>query len=99
MRVIVELLIDIRAEIVQRRVSPASIVEAFDVEEKVGLGLVAGVILAVMHQFSDRPSQTPQSSSIATSAPTSRLCHLAGSLIDIPAKWTQSVVMPNVVYH
>jgi len=28
----------------------------------------------------------------------SRLCHLASSLGDVLAKWTQSVVVPNVVH-
>ena len=27
-----------------------------------------------------------------------RLCHMAGSLIDVPAIWTQSVVVPYVEY-
>jgi hypothetical protein len=35
----VELFIDLRAEIVQRRVEPTSVVEALDVVEQVGAGL------------------------------------------------------------
>jgi hypothetical protein len=46
-----ELLIGLRAEIVQRRVTATSIVERLDVVEHVCLRLVAGVVYTVMHQF------------------------------------------------
>ena len=47
-----------RAEIVQRRVEPTPIMERFDVGEKITLGLVAGVLGTVMHQFAlQRPKE------------------------------------------
>jgi len=47
----VELLVGLRAEIVQRRVTATSIVERFDVAEHVGLRLVARMIHTVLHQL------------------------------------------------
>ena len=47
----VELFIVQRTKIVQRRVSPALIVEGLDVEEQVRPCLVAGVIHTMMDQF------------------------------------------------
>ena len=46
-----ELLIGLRAEIVQRRVTATPIVERLDVEKHVCLRLVAGVVHTVMHQL------------------------------------------------
>jgi hypothetical protein len=46
-----ELFVDLRAEIVQRRVTATSIVERLDVVEHVCLCLVVGVVHTVMHQF------------------------------------------------
>jgi hypothetical protein len=46
-----ELLVDLRAEIIQRRVTATSIVERLDVVEHVCSCLVAGVDDTVMHQF------------------------------------------------
>ena len=46
-----ELLVDLRAEIIQRRVTATSIVERLDVVEHVCFRLVAGVVHTVMHQF------------------------------------------------
>jgi hypothetical protein len=46
-----ELLVDLRAEIVQRRVTATSIVERLDVVEHVCLRLIAGVVDRVVHQF------------------------------------------------
>lgn len=55
---IVELLLDLWAEIVQRQVSPASIVERFDVQEQVWPGLVMGTVLAVIYQVArERPDE------------------------------------------
>jgi len=46
---VVELLIGLRAEIIQRRVSSAPIVECFDVEEQVWPRLTMGAVQAMMH--------------------------------------------------
>ena len=46
-----ELLVDLRVEIVQRRVTATSIVERLDVVEYVCFRFVAGVVHTVMHQF------------------------------------------------
>ena len=51
MLLIVELLIGGRADVAQRRVTSPSIIERFDVEEKVGTGLVAGMEHTIMHPF------------------------------------------------
>jgi trimethylamine--corrinoid protein Co-methyltransferase len=48
MLLMVELLIGLRAEIIQRGVSPAPVVERFDVEEQVRPGLVTGVVQAMV---------------------------------------------------
>ena len=47
----VEQLIGGRADVAQRRVTATTIIERFDVEEKVGTGLVAGTKHMIMHPF------------------------------------------------
>jgi hypothetical protein len=47
----VELLIGLWAEIVQRRVAPAPVVERLDVEEQIGLRLVAASIHPMVDQL------------------------------------------------
>ena len=51
MLLMVELFIGLRAVIVQRRMSPAPVVERFDVEEQVRPRLVTGTIHTVMDQL------------------------------------------------
>ena len=51
MLLMVELFIGLRAEIVQRRMSLAPVVECFDVEEQVRPRLVTGTIHTAMEQL------------------------------------------------
>jgi len=53
----VEPLIGLRAEIVQRRMQPASVVEAFDVAEHVRARLVTGPIFNMMHALAFRGTE------------------------------------------
>ena len=56
-------LIVMRAEAVQGGVATSAIIECFDIKEKVGSSLVAGVIDAVMHELaSQRAEETPHRS-------------------------------------
>ena len=59
MSFLIESLIGLRAQIVQRRVSPAPVVEGLDVEEQVRPGLVTGMIQSMMYQFAlERAKET-----------------------------------------
>ena len=51
MLLIVQALIGMRAEIVQCRVATSAIVECFDVREKIGPSLIAGLISTVVHEL------------------------------------------------
>jgi hypothetical protein len=69
MLLMVKVLLGLRAEIVQRRVTPASIIVPFDVVEQIRSGLVAGMIDMIVHQFTFQTAEEAFHERIVVRAP------------------------------